>query len=267
MMFITHFCPAKRVGAKFDCQPVYNYTKRMERHGGGKLLLAVVAACFVHVSTAGQSSAEIVGYADENGTMVFSDQDASQFHKKSKKHSAITKEELQGNRRYAAAIYSAGKAYNLDPELIKSVISAESNFNRYAVSRKGAHGLMQLTLPTASMYDVLDVYDPLENINGGAKHLRHLLQKFRGNLKLALAAYNAGENAVLKYSGVPPYPETMEYVKKVMNSYGGAGRIYAYTPKKSVKYYKYENEDGSILITDTPRNLDGTMQVWTAEAP
>lgn len=116
-------------------------------------------------------------------------------------------------------IHSAARRVSVDPMLIKSVMHAESAFNPRAVSHKGASGLMQLMPGTARRYDVSSVFDPRQNVMGGARYLRDLLQMFNGNLKLALAGYNAGENAVIDQGGVPPYTETRRYVKKVMRLY------------------------------------------------
>jgi soluble lytic murein transglycosylase-like protein len=115
-------------------------------------------------------------------------------------------------------IRNAAYLYDMDAALIKAVIRQESAFNILAVSKKGATGLMQLMPSTAAMYQVKDLYDPKQNIYAGTQHLKYLLYKYK-NLKLALAAYNAGESAVAKYGGVPPYPETINYIGKVMGWY------------------------------------------------
>lgn len=104
---------------------------------------------------------------------------------------------------------------SLSPQLLHSVIKVESNYNPFAVSNKGAQGLMQLVPATARRFGVSNVFNPVENIQGGAKYLRYLLDLYQGNYPLALAAYNAGEGAVAKYGGVPPYPETRNYLQLV----------------------------------------------------
>jgi len=112
-------------------------------------------------------------------------------------------------RKYAAA-------EGVDPMLVKALIRAESGFDPDAKSGSGAHGLMQLTLPTARAHGAADVYDPRQNIRAGVRHLRALLDRFANDSKLALAAYNAGEYAVERYRGLPPFPETVAYVQRVL---------------------------------------------------
>jgi hypothetical protein len=111
------------------------------------------------------------------------------------------------------------RANNLSPALVKAIIKAESNGQRYAISPKGAQGMMQLMPFTARRMNVSDPFDPIENIEGGVKYIKELLGTFGGNLIHAVAAYNAGPEAVKKYGGIPPYKETRTYVKRVMNYY------------------------------------------------
>ena len=117
--------------------------------------------------------------------------------------------------RYANLIHVAALRHGVDEKLIAGVIAAESNFDAKAVSRKRALGLMQLLPTTAAHYAVADVFDPAENIDGGTHYLKDLLAKYRGNLSLALAAYNAGPEIVDRYGGVPPFPETQNYVREI----------------------------------------------------
>jgi len=117
-------------------------------------------------------------------------------------------------------VRSAAKRHRIDPDLLHAVIRAESSYNPNAVSRTGAVGLMQLMPATARRYGVRNRRDPVDNVNGGARYLRDLLKMFNSNVRLAVAAYNAGENAVIKYGRkVPPYRETREYVKRVLRFY------------------------------------------------
>lgn len=117
---------------------------------------------------------------------------------------------------YDAMIERTARIYAVDPALVKAVVHAESGFNPHAVSVKGASGLMQLMPDTADRYGIKDVFDPKQNLRGGVLHLRRLLKKYKNNHTLALAAYNAGEEAVARHRGVPPYSETQGYVRKVV---------------------------------------------------
>jgi soluble lytic murein transglycosylase-like protein len=122
--------------------------------------------------------------------------------------------------KYDDLITKAANKFKLDSALIKAVIKAESNFNHRAVSPVGAQGLMQLMPKTASDLKVEDSFHPEKNIEGGARYLRYLLNTYKGDLTLALAAYNAGEKAVAKYNyNVPPYRETQNYIKRVFSFY------------------------------------------------
>ncbi|WP_413077647.1 lytic transglycosylase domain-containing protein [Solibacillus isronensis] len=122
-----------------------------------------------------------------------------------------------GAETYQAEITAAAKKYNLPEKLITSVIKQESNFNASATSAAGASGLMQLMPATARYLGVSDRFDPAQNIMGGAKYLRQMLDQFDNNVETALAAYNAGPGNVKKYGGIPPFQETQNYVKKIMN--------------------------------------------------
>jgi soluble lytic murein transglycosylase-like protein len=117
---------------------------------------------------------------------------------------------------------AAARRHGLAPELVAAVAAVESGFNPAAVSPKGAQGLMQLMPKTAAALGVADAFDPAANLDGGSRHLRALIARYNGDLEKALAAYNAGEGAVQRHGGVPPYRETREYVKKVMSRYHGA---------------------------------------------
>lgn len=116
-------------------------------------------------------------------------------------------------------VNSASAAYHLDPDLVNSVIHAESGFNSHAVSPKGARGLMQLMPSTANTLGVNDAFDPQENVGGGSRYLRELLERYNFDLVKALAAYNAGPQRVEQYNGVPPFHETRAYVAKIVHDY------------------------------------------------
>ena len=149
---------------------------------------------------------------------------------------------------YAQEIREAAEQHGVPENLISAVIRVESGFNAQAVSRKGARGLMQLMPGTASMLGVRNSFDPRQNIEGGVRHLRGLIERFGNDLKLALAAYNAGEQAVLNHRGIPPYPETRDYVTKVLGLYVPP------SPPAPVpqNFYRTEAADGTITYTNVP---------------
>jgi len=126
---------------------------------------------------------------------------------------------LGANAQFGQFIQSASKRFNVDADLISSVIAIESNYNPKAVSHKNARGLMQLIPGTASRFGVQNIFDPRENIDAGTRYLGELLHRYDNDLILALAAYNAGPQSVQKYGRVPPFPETMSYVRRVKRSY------------------------------------------------
>ncbi len=121
---------------------------------------------------------------------------------------------------YAELIHHTASQYGIDPALVRAIMHAESGFDPQAVSPKGARGLMQLMPATASRFGVSDPSDPADNVRGGVAYLRFLLDLFKGDLRLAVAAYNAGEGAVQKFGGIPPYDETLTYVTRVMDLHG-----------------------------------------------
>ncbi len=202
-------------------------------------LLGIVA--FAVMAPAQEAQADIYRYVDEKGVIHFSNTPSSprfQLYMKEGRVNralvndpapvAVFRERLQ---RYDPMILQAARRHGLDECLVTAVIKVESNFDPGAVSRKGALGLMQLMPDTARDLRVRNCFDPGENLNGGVRHLRYLLDYFNGNLKLALAAYNAGRDAVLQYRGIPPYPETQQYVQLVLQYYD----LYQRDAKKRVE--------------------------------
>jgi len=148
--------------------------------------------------------------------------------------------------KYDRIIRSISVSQGIRASLIHALIKAESDYDPFAVSKKGASGLMQLMPETAEAYNVQNVFDPYENIEAGVKYFKKLLKKNDGNVQLALAAYNAGQSVVEKYGGVPPYPETRRFIKKV-NSFeqkisGG----------RSSKIYTFYDASGRLVITNIP---------------
>ena len=182
--------------------------------------------------TAGMAHADVYRYVDADGVIHFTnvppDSRYKVYRKDRKKANPVAETlaseiryyDAKDRARYASHILAAAKATLLEPALIHAVISAESGYNALARSKKGAAGLMQLMPETARRYGVKNRLDPVQNIHGGARYLRDLVQMFNNDLQLAVAAYNAGENAVLKYGNrIPPYQETMTYVPRVMSYY------------------------------------------------
>ena len=189
-------------------------------------------ALLVSAVSAGIAHADIFRYVDADGAVHFTNvpQDSRfKVYLKEKRKADPVTETLAGEiryydekerARYAKPIQDAAKATRLDAALIHAVISAESGYNPFARSRKGAAGLMQLMPETAKRYGVKNRLDPAQNISGGARYLRDLIRMFNNDLQLAVAAYNAGENAVVRAGNrIPPYQETMTYVPRVMSYY------------------------------------------------
>ena len=167
--------------------------------------------------------ADVYKFVDNNGNVYFTDKPKSTRYKliiRSKRKSKTLRSMLANQKKFAPIIQAAAKKHELDPELLNAVIRVESAFNPNAVSKKGAVGLMQLMPKTAERYGVEDRRNPTENIDGGANYLSMLMGMFKSDVRLAVAAYNAGENAVIKYGyQIPPYRETQDYVARVMGLY------------------------------------------------
>ncbi len=160
---------------------------------------------------------------------------------------------------YRDLIRAAATRHALAPELVESVIRVESNFEARAVSRKGARGLMQLMPATAARLGVRNVFDVRQNVEGGVRHLRYLVDLYGGNLALALAAYNAGVEAVGRYGGIPPYAETRAYVQRVLRSVALArlrvsaeGAESAEPDAERAALYRYEARDGAAVYSNLP---------------
>lgn len=147
---------------------------------------------------------------------------------------------------YDDLIRSIAQKYRVEHTLIHSIIRAESNYDRFAVSSKGALGLMQLMPETAIQYGVKNVFSPRENIEGGVKYLKDLIRLYNGKTDLVLAAYNAGQEAVKKYKGIPPYKETRNYISKIMNRFGYNKN---YIKRKTI-IYKFYDKEGKLWMTD-----------------
>jgi len=168
--------------------------------------------------------AEVYFYAGPDGERMVSDRPVAGYQLIHRRDTLKNAGHILANRaiatggpgKFQSYIHAASNRFGVDPALVEAVIQVESGFNPHAISSKGATGLMQLMQETASEYRVKDRHNPRQNINAGVAHLRKLMDKFNDDISLAVAAYNAGATAVEKYGGIPPYPETRQYVSKVM---------------------------------------------------
>lgn len=148
--------------------------------------------------------------------------------------------------RYEEAVRTTAVQYSVDPHLVKAVIRAESNFDPMAVSSKGAMGLMQLMPDTARQHEVKNAFDPAQNIQGGVRHLRYLLTRYQGDLDLVLAAYNAGTKPVDAMNGIPNFPETREYVRRVREFHARYRTRAASLPRPAEMLSKLDFEGRSL---------------------
>jgi soluble lytic murein transglycosylase len=165
------------------------------------------------------ATADVFMFRDPNGVIHFTNAPNHGGFRRVLREGGVARTRLPGSDDYEEVIRAASDRHSVDADLVRAVIKAESDFNSNARSSKGAMGLMQLMPDTARLYNVLNAYDPVDNIEGGVRHLRMLLERFRGDLRLSLAAYNAGSGAVEKFGGIPPYAETREYVQRVLRFY------------------------------------------------
>lgn len=174
------------------------------------IMILLTGGLFLLAPTSGR--ADIYRYVDRNGVMHFTNTPTRPEYRFFLKEARG----LSGGRRsIEELIEHYAQAFRLEKALVKAVIKVESDYNPRAVSRKGALGIMQLIPSTAQEMKVNNPLDPAENIRGGTRYLRKMLDEFNGNLDLALAAYNAGPGAVRQYGGIPPYTETRRYVRRV----------------------------------------------------
>jgi soluble lytic murein transglycosylase len=228
------------------------------------IILAFALLVFIPVLPA---RADIYQYTDENGVLHFTNVNGGgKNHKRVKSEPESHREAPAAPRArptqpapisstnipsaYIDIINSACERHGVEPSLVHAIVRVESDFNPYALSRKGAMGLMQLMPQTAVDMNVKNSFNPIENIDGGVKYLRYLIDRYEGNLSLALAAYNSGETAVKRWGTIPPFKETQNYVQRILKIYkGGNG---SFVPRFTI--YMGYGEDGALLLTDNPSN-------------
>ncbi len=194
-----------------------------------ELTICLAIAGCVPAFTAGATTVYV--YEDQNGGRLISNQPnqhkslklirsyqpRSAVHALGPRHYNYAQRRLAPRKtKFDPHIFDLADTFKQDRALIKAIIQIESSFNPRAVSPKGAQGLMQLMPATANSYQVSDPFDVKDNLRGGIRYFAHLMNRYNNDVRLALAAYNAGETAVAKYNGIPPYPETQEYVKYVL---------------------------------------------------
>jgi len=173
--------------------------------------------------------------------------------RKAARSNTASKKNTRYFTRYGSIIKKTASKYRLDHKLVSAVIQVESQFNPMAVSKSGAKGLMQLMPSTARQLGVIDPHDPSQNIEGGTKYLRYLIERFKGDVTLALAAYNSGPLNVDKYGKVPPFKETKKYIKKIYTIYKGNKRVNL-SATNGITIRRVTMDDGSVVYTDYLQN-------------
>jgi soluble lytic murein transglycosylase-like protein len=244
------FCLSRR-GTASPPQPLIRQGKRASGavlRAASLASFAAVAAMCVGVFLVSPAQAQIASYVDAHGRVIYIN--ANPPAKTVRRHVAPVP--VAPPAKLLRIADAAAKRNDLDPALVEAVIQTESNWNQYAVSSKGAFGLMQLIPSTAERYGVKDVFDPAQNVRGGTRYLRDLLDRYHGNLKDSLAAYNAGEEAVARFGGVPAYRETRNYVRKVTNTYfqSGSGHAYAGEFQRHSQIREVTEHGGRTIFTN-----------------
>ena len=200
--------------------------------------------------TSSVSAGSIYSYVDENGVRVWTNVGTKRVSPKTPE-SKITSDK---SANFYPLIRETASKYGVDEGLVQAIIKVESNYDPTAVSVKDCKGLMQLHPDTAQRFGVGNVFDPAENIEGGVRYLSYLMKNF-DELDLVLAAYNAGENAVKRYDGIPPYSETRQYVQKVRSIVGEdppTEKEHAKPTRRNRRVFRTVDADGTVLFTNIP---------------
>jgi soluble lytic murein transglycosylase-like protein len=234
----------------------------MKHPAAGRIILGLaMALCWGLTAKVAAVRADIYTYTDENGVVHFSNLPVDgryQVYRRMPTPPAPPRDTstLAKEKRFDDELKRHCGAFEVEPAFAKAVMKVESDFNPQAVSVDGAIGLMQLMPETAERLGVRNPYQPGDNIQGGVKYLRDLLRQF-GSLRLAAAAYNAGEHAVSRYGGVPPYDETRTYVRNVLREYeayraGGWSTDEGSAPPPANRVYEVLRDDGVLVYTNVP---------------
>lgn len=249
-----------------------------------KLLIASLTLPLVFCLPAASLGQALYSYTDENGVRVFTNIPPTGLVRDLKITGAIVDERKETRiapsppssastiTPFDPIIEKYANQYNLDPLLVRSMIATESGFNPKAVSTKGARGLMQLMPATASRLGVRNVFDPEENIRGGTRHMRSLLDTFNNNLDLSLAAYNAGENLVQRVGRIPNIKETHDYVRSVTKKYGGnETTILTAEQPRTPPTFRWVDQKGVLHLTNIPpvqrSEPDFSLLVSSSQSP
>jgi soluble lytic murein transglycosylase-like protein len=223
---------------------------------------AAAFLAFGFLAAAAPTRATVYSFVDENGVTHFTNVPSDpRFRKVPGTSPPPVGRSGSGSlaaEKYETEIARCADNQGVDSALVKAVIKAESNYDNRAISRAGAQGLMQLMPATSKLRNVDNPFNPAQNIDGGVRHLKYLLSTF-GDTKLALAAYNAGENAVRRYNGVPPFLETKNYVSTVLSHYGrysglvpGKGAAAGLAAPQTPPIQSFVNAEGTQVFTNVP---------------
>lgn len=255
---------------------------RITRGKMNKTVTCILVSCLSFLSAANAKT--MYTYTSSNGDILLTDtkQDSKAFSKvnitrfpDSNIHTysnwgnsiASAAKGFEKNKSiYDAHIVRAASKFNIDPGLIKAVMHTESGFNINARSPVGAQGLMQLMPATARRFNVSNAYDPVQNIDGGARYLSWLLKRFNGDVRLALAGYNAGEGNVDKYKGIPPFRETQDYVRRVTQRYNTLYSNLSGRQNVQVVEASFNKANSSTTLTNGNLNYGGNAIVRTSES-
>lgn len=210
-------------------------------HSGRTMILFTLLLLLSPVS---MQASQIHSYERADGIRVLTNLVQSQIH-----HSTLPPLLQKRAQLYQPLVWEISNRYGVDGDLVNAIIHVESNYLPKAISPKGCQGLMQLHPDTSRRFGVYNPLDPIQNIEGGVRYLDFLLDYFQSDLELVLAAYNSGENTVKRYGGVPPYPETVNYVSKVQQLY-----TTAQARPPTDKIFRVLQPNGEILLTNTPKS-------------